>query len=91
MDMKSDLKTLIRYGKLIAGDKIVHRSTRPKKIVTAKINENGQIEFEDGFIFDTPTAAAKHASGSSTVNGWKYWKLIRTAEYLDVVRNDAVL
>jgi predicted transcriptional regulator len=73
---------LVAEGLLLPGDKLTHKVIKNSKLVTVEITQKGEIQFENGAVFRNPTSAAKFASGAANVNGWRYWKVIRTGRYL---------
>ncbi len=40
------------------------------------------IYLDDGQRFDSPSPAARHASGQESVNGWYAWKVVGDGRYL---------
>lgn len=73
---------LMNAGVLKSGDVLIHKRTIQKQVIEVVITSSGSIKFKDGLEFNTPTSAAKYASGASNVNGWRYWKVRRVGCYL---------
>lgn len=64
---------LISSGLLEAGTQLEPRTARFRGRFCTVLS-NGQLECDDGRVFDTPSGAGKHVTGRQSVNGWWFWK-----------------
>lgn len=71
----ASLADLLEQGVLHRGEVIVVRR-RSAPEIGATIGATGTIVL-DGRVFQTPTAAAKHALGTGSVDGWVRWRVPR--------------
>lgn len=81
-----DLMPLIKAGHVRAGDKLVHHQPRKRRTFTAVVTAGGYIELDDGRPFAEPSPALRECVGHQ-INGWTNWRLQRTGQVLDDLRN----
>lgn len=71
--MSTQLKDLIRTGRLPIGTKLHHKAHRyPERSVEAVVLAGG-IKVGTK-VYDTPSAAARSITGNRT-DGWLFWRL----------------
>ena len=69
------LRELVDAGALRAGEELViGRISAPD--ITGKLRKDGSIEVS-GRVFETPSAAARHALEAASVDGWLRWRVPR--------------
>jgi hypothetical protein len=83
---------LIEAELLNPGENLVWDRPRLGVEYKATITSNAAIELEDGRVFATPSAAAKHAAHIPACDGWYAWKVQRPDEtrLLHDLRRDLV-
>lgn len=74
------MQALLRSGEFVVGDRLL--CTRDGQVVqSATVRDGGYIR-TGGQTFDSPSAAAKHALGVDSANGWEEWICVRDGETL---------
>lgn len=81
------LSDLLEIGLLEPHTRLVFERPRLGKNFVATLTPLGKIELEDGAQFDSPSAAAAHASGIS-VDGWHAWRTSVASKLLDEYRQE---
>lgn len=78
------MQALLHSGELVVGDPLL--CTRDGQVVqSATVLDGGYIR-TGGQTFDSPSAAAKHALGVGSANGWEEWICVRDGETLAAKR-----
>lgn len=78
------MQALLRSGELVVGDRLL--CMRDGQVVqSATVLDGGYIR-TGGQTFDSPSAAAEHALGVGSANGWEEWICMRDGETLTVKR-----
>lgn len=75
---------LVRAGLLMEGDVLV--GTHLSRTFRAGVMADGRIRTSGGSPFDSPSAAAMDVLNRGSWNGWLFWRLERTGDGLDVLR-----
>lgn len=84
----STMLQLVEDGLLEPDELLIWKRPAVGEVHKARVLASGQVETADGEIFDSPSGAAKHLSGSAT-NGWKAWSVPRLDDMpLGDVRDD---
>lgn len=78
------ISDLMRVGLLKPGDRVYHEQPRKGTSFSAKITRAGQF-LTGGRHYASPSAAMSDLSGAKR-NGWRDWRLERTGETLEQVR-----
>jgi hypothetical protein len=64
---------LITAGLIEVGTQLEPRTSKFRGRYCTVLS-NGQLECDDGRVFDTMSGAGKHVVGRQSVNGWWFWK-----------------
>lgn len=67
------LARMIHDGLLEQDEQLVWERRNSGTQHTARIGEDGRLHLDDGYVADSPSAAAKYLAGYE-VNGWRVWK-----------------
>ncbi|WP_232715220.1 GmrSD restriction endonuclease domain-containing protein [Gordonia metallireducens] len=78
------ISELMRAGLITEGDRVYHEQPRKGTSFTAKITRAGQF-LTGGRHYASPSSALSDLTGSSR-NGWRDWRLERTGETLEQIR-----
>lgn len=72
---------MILDGGLLAPGTLLYSSTNP--VQTALLSSDGTIKISGEKVFQSPSGAAKAVTDSS-INGWKFWKVLVGKEYVEL-------
>ena len=67
----------------LSTSEVLVATNRHHKDCVARVEADGQISV-DGVSYESPSAAARVASGKKSVNGWYYWRVRDSRRLLDV-------
>lgn len=81
-----DLMPLVAAGHLKAGDQLVHHQPRKRRTFRAEVTSDGYVQLPDGRRFAAPSPALKACVGSE-INGWGQWRVERTGQPLQELRD----
>lgn len=79
------LSDLLAGGVLSVGAYLRYKSPRTGSVTTAVVRDDGSLDFLDGRVFSSPSAAASAVAGYS-VNGWTAWVTEEEDAPLDQLR-----
>lgn len=76
------IKDLVEVGKLAAGERLVPPPGRDSPAV-ATVGDDGTLEV-GGELFRTPSAAAKRVTGKVAEHGWRFWRVERDGQQVEI-------
>jgi hypothetical protein len=84
-----NLGELLSLGYLQDGDVIYWKRPRMGLTHFATIKRGGEVVTSDGTVYRSPSGAARHYY-QKPIDGWYNWRLERTGQRLDEVRENAM-
>ena len=84
-----NLGELLSLGYLQDGDVIYWKRPRMGLTHFATIKRGGEVVTSDGTVYRSPSGAARHYY-QKPIDGWYNWRLERTGQRLDEVRENSM-
>ena len=80
---RQTLRDLVRDGALPVGTELIHPGRQHPDQRAVVVGDG--IEFQ-GKVYDSPSGAARAATGTTAENGWRFWRLRDSGQLLGDLR-----